>query len=278
MKSERRHELQHNALADWLVETGKALAPFQNHVLLGITAVLVVALVYVYYTRSTSATAAQAWEELSTGLNSANASALSDVVEKYPGSNAADVAAVVAGDLRLASACNQLFNNKATARQDLNKAIELYRLVREQSRTPWLLERATFGLARAKESTAEADSINQAKHLYEEILQTWPNGTFAGESKRRLADLNSPETKRMYDDFAKWEKPVFSTEGGLPGAVPGFDKANIPEESPVAPTKNEAADKPAEKQPSETKPAASAEKNAAPAKAAEKVDPNKQAN
>ena len=33
MKSERRHELQHNALVDWMTQTGKTLKPYQNIIL-----------------------------------------------------------------------------------------------------------------------------------------------------------------------------------------------------------------------------------------------------
>ena len=41
MKSERRHELQHNELADWLIKAGQQIKPYQNAMLAGAVALFI---------------------------------------------------------------------------------------------------------------------------------------------------------------------------------------------------------------------------------------------
>jgi hypothetical protein len=42
MKSARRHELQHNELADWLLKSGESLQQHQNAILSGVVVVFAV--------------------------------------------------------------------------------------------------------------------------------------------------------------------------------------------------------------------------------------------
>ena len=109
------------------------------------------------------------------------------MIDDYPHTNVAHMAAVVLADTYLGDGCNQLFTNKIKGQHELAKAIELYQLVREESRVPSLLERATFGLARAKESQGDAEHIKQAEQLYEDVATKWPNGAFAAAASQRLA-------------------------------------------------------------------------------------------
>ena len=41
MKSERRHELQHNELAEWLFKAGEQLKPYQNLILAAVVVLVV---------------------------------------------------------------------------------------------------------------------------------------------------------------------------------------------------------------------------------------------
>jgi hypothetical protein len=234
MKSERRHELQHNELAEWLFSTAKAIKPYQN-VLLAAALLVVVALAsYTVWSRMAAAQTAQAWDEVNAAIESGDVARLAKVVEDYPNSNVAHMAALVLADSNLGQGCNQLFTNKAAAQQELTRAIELYQLVLGQSQVPSLLERATFGLARAKESKGDAEHIDQAERLYEEIATKWPNGTFAVAARQRLNDLKRPATKTVYDLFAHFDpKPAFSPQPGgkpQPGEKPSFDLNNLPPE------------------------------------------------
>jgi hypothetical protein len=230
MKSERRHELQHNILLDWLTTSGEAIKPYQNIILSAATLVLVALAAYSWWSREAAQRTTVAWDELNTAVDSNDPTALPKVIDDRPGTTVADMAAVVLADKHLAYGCDQLFVNKAVAQQELSKAIELYSSVRERSRVASLQDRATFGLARAKESRGEATDLEQALSLYDEVAK-WPNGAYAEAARQRADDLKRPATKALYDRFAQFDPaPVF-----LPpkGEKPALDLNSLPNDSPI---------------------------------------------
>ena len=70
MKSERRHELQHNELADWLAKTAEAIRPHQNAILAGLVTVLIVVLGYTWWSRTSDARTTEAWDQVSAVIES----------------------------------------------------------------------------------------------------------------------------------------------------------------------------------------------------------------
>lgn len=231
MKSERRHELQHNALADWLTKVVVVIKPYQNMISISVAVVLVAMLGYTWWSRQLSDQTTQAWDEMNAVIESGNMPKLATVIEGYPDTNVAQMAAVVLADSYLAQGCNRLFVNKATAQDELGKAIKLYESVREECRLPMLVERATFGLARAKEAKGDLPS---AERFYEEVVTKWPKGAFGAAASQRAIDLKRPAIQRWYDDrFAHFDpKPVFFNE---PGELPIFDFDSLPSEGPSSP-------------------------------------------
>lgn len=232
MKSERRHELQHNILADWLAESAQSLKPYQNIVLLVAAMLVILVGVYAWWSHESAKVNTRGWEALNTALETGDPAALTKVIEDLPGTTAADMAAAVLADEYLARGCQQLFVDKASAQQELTKAVERYVSVRAHSQLPWLLEKATFGLARAKEAKGDAADIEQARQFYKEVTATWPDGAYTAAAGQRLADLDRPATKEFYDRFAHFDpKPVFSSEPS--GRLP-FDAGSMPKESPLS--------------------------------------------
>ncbi len=126
MKRERRHELQHNELADWLANAIEKLKPYQNVIFAVVVAVILAAGVYAWISHASEAKSVAAWDKLNSGLESGNPGSLAQVMDDYPNTNVADVAAVVSADFRLNDGCNRLFHDKAVAEQQLSQAIELY--------------------------------------------------------------------------------------------------------------------------------------------------------
>ena len=84
MKSERRHELQHNELADWLAKSAEAIKPYQNMIFAAVVVVLVGVVGYTVWSRMSAAQTTQAWDELSTAIESGNVAKLAKVIEDYP--------------------------------------------------------------------------------------------------------------------------------------------------------------------------------------------------
>lgn len=91
-----------------------------------------------------------------------------------------------------------------------------------------LRQRATFGLARARESQG---SLEKAMEHYEEVGRNWPEGAYAAAAARRLEDLKKTDTKLLYDRFARFDpKPVSSPEPGGPGERLPFDIDTLPDD------------------------------------------------
>ena len=115
MKGERRHELQQNDLLAWVNNLGDQIKPYSTL----ITLLLVLAVVSVgawrWWSRESATQAAQAWNDLLGAVNSGNPSVVTEVAEERPGSDVAQWAAVVAGDMYLNTGCQELFRSKATA-------------------------------------------------------------------------------------------------------------------------------------------------------------------
>ncbi len=232
MKSQRRHELEQNELALWLGEVIQKIKPYQNLLLGLLVAVLLGMVAYALWNRQTGSRSAAAWAALFEAMESNDVFQYDHIIEQYPGTTAAEVAAALAGDYHLTAGCRLLFENKATANQELRSASEYYLQVLESSDESSLRERATFGLARALE--AQARDLDEALARYREVVENWPDGAFAVAAQRRIEDLQRPETKAMYDRFAKFDPaPAFSDEPGVPGQRPPFDLDSLPEGSPL---------------------------------------------
>jgi len=233
MKSERRHQLEKNELADWIAAKLQEVKPYQNAILGVVLLVAVVLIGYSIYARQAGAAKAAGWDRFHGAFGKANLNPadFEDIAEAYPGTLLAHWANVIAGDLRLAFGCDQLFINKANGNQELRMAIDHYKQVLERSRQPMLRERATFGLARSQESLVQLD---EAEKLYAEVTEKWPKGAYAPMAQQRLDDLRQSATGEIYDRFAKFDpKPQYEDAPGTPGERPAFDLGTLPDDGPV---------------------------------------------
>jgi hypothetical protein len=228
MKSEERHKLQHNELADYLASAMEKSKPYQNYILGGIIFVLVLVL-FVHWMNGRAAEAERtANDEIAKAFNSptiaGDPSELVTVADKYPGNPAALNASLTAADIYLNNACNQLFLNKLKANEDLGHAVTLYQGLLPKLSDPFLKAKATYGLARAFECQ---NKLPEAKTSYQEIVSKWPNGPYGVLASRRLADIDRTATKEMYDKFAKYDPKPFKD---VPGAVSPTDPTSVPTE------------------------------------------------
>ncbi len=233
MKSERRHELQHNELADWLVKTGEQIKPHQNLILAVVAVAAVVIVGYTWWARHTATRTSLAWTDLERAIQSDSPDLIGAVADEYPNTIVGQTASVLLGDFRLAAACNQRFASAMIAERELRAAEGAYSSVMENNLSEELCERATYGMARVRETEGKLDA---ARQFYSDIVRQWPDGAFATEAKRRLADFEERDTKLMFADLHKYEpKGEFAEEpGGLgpppTNSPPAFE---TPKEPPV---------------------------------------------
>lgn len=225
MKSEERHKLHQNMLAQLIADTAVKIKPYQNAILGGVILALVVVIVWMYISTESASQASTAWTTFTQAFDQGNAAALEKMADDNKNSTAAPAANLAAADIQLLQGCNNLFTNKSTANQQLSKACELYQKVREETSSPILLSQATLGLAKARESQGKLET---AVKLYTEVKTNWPNTVYAKMASQRLNDVNKPSTKNVYDQLAKYEpKPAFTAPSGQKSAF------ELPEESPV---------------------------------------------
>jgi hypothetical protein len=256
MKSQRRHELQTNMLADWLGDVLDRIRPYQN-VILGVAILAlagVVGLTILSHRRASYA--GQAWDSMGS-LLATNPADFEKTIKLYPNTPAAQWSRVLTGDMYLANGVNELFSSKPIGLEQLGRAQEQYlAALNADTKKGWIAERAAFGLARTMEA---AGKLDEAARRYDEIVQQWPNGMFKEEAASRSKELQKQSVKWFYDQFAAYnpQPPAPVKEPALPQSR---EHIGQPAENPPAETdlKYHSPFSKYSEQPEKTKPAAKA--------------------
>lgn len=219
MKSERRHELQTNMLADWLGAKIEQIKPYQNAILGGVLLVVVAITGLTIWHKQSVANSEAAWAAIRpSAVNSLDGLAMhyEKVAAEYPNTPAAQWATVLGADQYLMNGSVKLFENKAAAAEDLEKAFKAYKSVVDEPLTPLIGERAAFGLARTLECQG---NLTDAVKIYQEVAKRWPNGMFAATATERAEALEKQPTQYFYKRFAMYQpKPQYTAPAtDLPG-------------------------------------------------------------
>lgn len=223
MKSDRRHELQTNELADWLGERIEELRPHAGAITLGIVAILALFIGSLWYFSGSSRSSARVWSAFFSAFNTREpAKALEKLAADQIGTKPALWALQSTGDMSLSQGAALLFSDRAEAQKLLQKAETAYKQVEAAATAePILQARARLGLAKVYESLCKPED---ARKYYELVAETQKGTT--------LGDLAAADAKRLKDDrqltllawFAdqtpKKPAPVPGLGGGLPG-LPG---------------------------------------------------------
>lgn len=229
MKTERRHELQTNVLADSLARWIDKAKPYSRAALA--IAIALVAGVFVWGYQSAQGVRRQSegWSEYYGAMMTRDPrERLGDIAERYAGTSVAHWSRAVLADIQLDDGTNRLFIDRAGAREELQNALEDYQAILRESDDPMLTQRATFGLARAREGLAK--DLIKAREEYRSIATKWPDSPYAAPAEARAKDLDRLATKTFYDWFAKYEPPrPMSREPGTPGVRPDFMKDTLDE-------------------------------------------------
>ena len=233
MKTERRHELQTNELADWLGHSYQSAKPFSKTILAVVVAVVVIAGTAWFLLTWSNAKRGEAWQEYQVAFSSDDPdSHLRTLLEEHPNTPAGQAAKIYFADSALESGINLQFTDRAEAQEKLEEALADYEEVAENAREPVLEERATLGAAKANEALMRLDG---ARALYEKVVQDFPNSLSAQMATDRLEDLNRKSTQEFYSWFAQFEPPTPATGPGTPGVKPDFDALPDTPDAPLGP-------------------------------------------
>ncbi|MCA9131828.1 MAG: tetratricopeptide repeat protein [Planctomycetales bacterium] len=200
MKSERRHQLEKNELADrlaWGIESARSYLPI---VLGGVALLALGSIGWGLYSSSARKKASAAWTEFYFQLIGSDADTYLDIADDYPRSAAAGWAQQIAGDLYLQRGVEALYRNKGEGKELLAQAIEAYEQADKTAHTPDLRSKALLGLAQAHESLGE---IDKAIGYYQQLAKTAPQAAVINEANERLAFLSSDSGKDFYGWFTK---------------------------------------------------------------------------
>ncbi len=233
MKSEQRHKLQQNELADWLGRVYALIKPYANAILAVVLLAAVIVGLWTWWSRQSKSEVSAGWDQLFAALESGRIVEIGKVAEQNPNSEIGLWATVISGDLHLANGCQELFSNKATASQDLQKALDEYARARGEARNSLLRERAIFGLARTYEALSgtrqSQGELDKALQNYQDLVNNWKDGPYYSLAKDRLEDLKTSAATRFYDKFAHFDpQPKFSP----PVTGPAFDSKSLQEQTP----------------------------------------------
>jgi hypothetical protein len=224
MKSDRRHELQTNYLANQLgtvVESGK---PYAVWVIGGVIGVALAALVFGLYSSWQQRAETQAWGEYYFSLRADDPEVFQAVVDQYPRSQAAAWAAQNLADSQLKLGLDRLYVNRELGEEHLNSAVTTYQNVLKSTNDFELRDRATIGLAQAYEGLGKLDEA--ARH-YQQVASSNALPALSSSAAARAAWLKTPEAQEFYTWFASERRvpdapPQLNPNLGIVPTMPDF--------------------------------------------------------
>ena len=202
MKSERRHELQTNQLAEWLAHQIEHHRTQLRLALLLLLVAFVAVAVALVWSNWQSSGRGERWFEFFAAETAGGDSnrALESVAEEYPTSAPGVWALQSMADQELTTGTQTVIQDREGAVSALETARDTYQKVIEQAgRYPFLQQRARFGLAVSLESLNE---WTQAKQAYDDVIQNGdPESAIVKLAKQRKATLEQEATRRFYKWF-----------------------------------------------------------------------------
>ncbi len=232
MKSERRHELHTNALADWLGGIIERIRPYQT-TLLGVVllAGLLIAVGYVLVRSRVRA--------IGRRLAGTEPSKIRRPGPNWPSSSRTRRSAAGRESAPATPSSSrveqQRFVNRATANQHLADAVDFYELVQK---TP-LAPAPGAGDLRLGPRPGNPRQSRRRQEAVRASQEQWPDGAFADDAAKRLEDLQKPATREFYDDFARFDpKPDYARRHRAAHQVEPFqpDSLSEPEAGPISRT------------------------------------------
>jgi hypothetical protein len=204
MKSNRRHELKTNELADWLGRHLDQIKPYTKAISGAVLALFVVVVVIALVSQRNRQLETAAWNEytLAMGIGGTvvDMEELRRVSEDHAGTQAAVWADLAWADAKLRQGTTDLFRNRDQALAQLRDAVERYLVLVEDGRAPSIVhDRALYGLAQAYEARGELD---KAEQTYRSV-----RGKLGDIALQRAEILSQRSIQDFYDWFATAELP-----------------------------------------------------------------------
>jgi tetratricopeptide (TPR) repeat protein len=228
MKSDRRHELKHNELSDWIGEQMATLQPHATAVLLGAAILFAAVIGSIWYFGGEDRIAAAGWTRYFSAVNDREpAKVLEKLVSQKSSSKAEQWAHQAMGDMQLGQGAAMLHTDRSEAQKLLQKAEAEYKQI-ENAADPMLKARARLGLAKVYESLCKPDEARKYYELAAEASSSSAIKKAAAADAQRLKDSRQVA---FLEWFAKQQPkrpaPMSGFGGGLPGLPSLPDRPDI---------------------------------------------------
>lgn len=252
MKTERRHELEKNQLADWLGHKLTWAEQNASTLVAAVVGVVVVIGVVAYWQNSRAERSLTAWNEYFDAIYKPDQVVQAQGLEKVAANESNTVAGQMA-EIRLATIAmdegiEQLNTDREGGEKLLNDAKNRYVTARNAATDPRLKERATLGLARFYETMGLLD---EAIKEYRTLADS-PQCLYKLDAERKLEYLSMPATivfAKAYRDRKPAPKPAGTSmfdlddlnklpksEASFPGATPSATGAAATPTTSTTPT------------------------------------------
>ena len=231
MKSDRRHELQQNDLADFLGKYVESIGPYLK--VIGVAASLaVVGLISWTYVRSANLAArSEATLDLLRNASGGDAEPLGQISRNYAELPAGVVARLYQADALLAEGIGNLFEDRELADNLLDDALAAYQDASDSAPNPLVASRAQLGLARTHETRGD---LEKAVAAYQRVIEIGESEAMTQVAEGRIAHLKSPITAEFLDWFAQQDfrpadpaQPPQSPSGMSLPDLPDFDMSEL---------------------------------------------------
>ena len=215
MKSERRHDLQTNVLADWMGEKVKKIQANATWIGGGFLLILII-VVFLFVRQSRlSNVANEGWTRFQQARSSGLVAlaqqqplALNNVVRdleniarEYAGNPIAAYTHLTLGDLQLQNGRMQYSLNKTAARDAFQSAVNYYKAAADGTESPDIKNQARFCQGKSLEWQSK---LSQAKEIYGKVT-----GPYRLEAEERIRNLDRNGTESFYKQYAEWKpKPA----------------------------------------------------------------------
>lgn len=235
MKSEERHQLEQNELADGVARLIQTVRPYLAYVFIAALAIIGAVVGYTYWTSAQARAEEEAWREF---MAATDETQFETLISRYPNSKAVPYARLRVADYKFEQGRKALLNNHAKAIALLDQAVKIYDELAQAAPVD-VKEQALFCMGMAIESKS---AVSEAKGVYERVVSNFPGSEWAMRAQSRIQQLDTPQAKEFYAALTNYKPITASTDlppldkdAGPPPAPPGVTPPQTPTDIPAPP-------------------------------------------
>lgn len=229
MKSERRHHLQQNELAEQIDKAKHWAEPYIVPALVGVIGLAVAYAAYNLFAASSVSKRSEATYELLMGTIpqpgvGEDPESYQQIATNFADSASGEIAKLFQADVLLQRGVAALYRDREEANTLLADAEEAYQTVAKSTSISLLKSRASYGLALSLESQGK---VAEAKEAYEVVVTLNESAEMTKLAEERIAALDRPQIQEFVTWFSEQKPSAFD-----PLPPPGVPSGSLLPDSP----------------------------------------------